>query len=376
MIGGFLSIKLVLRKLTGQLKIDTEKGSVVLLKVAETRLEWKISNSKGGLKVLSYRSSATSFEYRASVLAARLVPEIGSAGLPAPFGEIAIEELHDPDRYGLPKVHPLQQMYPNLCVRYFVMVVTESIKVQRGGVRGVSLYVDYRNSGVCAEVTSEMGRNGIAPWGWAGEPGTPTDPAAMPYLEWRRVEEDGNFYIWQNHMVHGIPFGGPDWRDGVPVNLRYMYDQNRGEVLQSILVPVDIPGLGNAEQTIDPSALRSTYSILLWFPKPEYLQFVRRAISKEPYRRDEDEEVGVRTARSYGASKGREAMEAILRQESIQAEFKMASGGRIKQGVNPDLFGHHVWSDQPEVLMVCIPVGEQQVNRLLRPSMPSGRRVF
>ncbi len=322
--------------------------------------------------MLAYRSTTTGSSYMATIRAARLVSETGSSGLPAPFGEVEFKLLDDPIRFGLPARHPVHELYPHLTIQYYLMVVTQNIMVERAGVRGVSLYADYRGSDVCAEVTSEMGRNGVAPWNWNGDPGTPTDAAATPFLEWRRVAEDGTMFTWQNHMIHGVEPRGLDWRDGVPVNLRYMHDPNRGEVLQSILVPAGIPGLGNAEQTIDPAALTKFYTIMLWFPRPEYMHLVQRAPGSD--RRG----VGYQ---AYGG--GLESLTAkdmnergATRSAPPQAEFKLASGGRIKQHVIPNPFSSRMMADAPEVMFVGIPVGEQQADRLLRPNMPTGRKTF
>lgn len=336
--------------------------------------------------MLSYQSTR-GHGYQVRIYAARLVAETGLAGLPSPFGEVDLETLHDdPQRYGFPKVHPLQELYPSLVVQYYLMVLYEHMKVERNRVKGVSLYADYTGSGVSAEITSEMGRNAVAPWSWEGEPGSPTDPTATGTLEWRRVSEDNFTGVWQNHMVHGVPPTNLDWRDGVPTSLRYMHDPHRGEVLQSILVPKKIPGLGNAEQTIPADALRDTYSILLWFPKSEYNSLVRRAVGHdydhfrdggvlESYKGPMTFGGGVMKGDSMRGGYEPESL-SVERSATPKAEFKMSSGGRIRQHIIPNPFGPYVWEDKPEVLFVCIPVGEEQADRLTRANMPKGRKTF
>lgn len=314
--------------------------------------------------MLFYQSKLTGARYQAVFYAASLVPERGTANLPPPLGELEVIDIDGPAavRLGLDRPHPLQQLYSDIRIQHYFLVVADGQLVSRTPTspKGVSLYVDWAGSGVCLEASSAMGRDIRAPWDWNGQPGTFTDPAALPHLEVRKFD-DGK--VWWNHGLHGV--FTPDWLDGVPVTLDGMYDFHRGKVKQMVLVSKYLAGAGTAEQTLDPSEVKTTYITLLWFLRPEFDAIVHQHLGGGY--------TGRSTAESLSVSK--EPMTKVRALSSDLADMKMATGGEIKQHVNPVLMSPGVFAPDPEVALVLHPMSEATAQRLLgRYSSSASRR--
>jgi hypothetical protein len=338
---------------------------------------------------ISYTDSDVTFN--ATLQAAPLVPATSTSSLPPAIGTVQFERL-DPEKHRLPATHPLQEQFPHITIAYYAMIVEERFLQQRAdgrGPRGLALWMNYAGSSLCASVTSENGRNGIAPVSWGIDPETP-DPAAKSDLLWLHVTEGTRKATWQNHMLHGYKgryvqgrYGYEhsfDWRDGVPVNVADMYDPNLGMVQQSIFVPKDARGLGMAEQSMSPADLRQTYTITVWAPTSE-LKELATQIQKQPeltYRGG-----GSRGGlESYGGpavlgvddmvAKGGN-MRSMPQSMSVESDYKMAVGGKIRQHIIKNPFSRTMFQADPCVAIVCFPVTEQRANDMFKPSTAQGR---
>lgn len=338
-------------------------------------------------------TSGCGLDWQVELRAAQLVGKSGTSQLPPPIGTINFHQIADPARYGLPVNHPLQKQFPNLKVIQYFMEVEDRFLVERGGerggVKGVALYADYNGSHLSCSITSENGRNPLAPWDWEGKPGTPTDPRAQPCLEWRFIEVGGRKYPWFSGMIHGWEGWdgkekGLDWRDGIPESVTTMFLRGQGRVGQSVFVPHEVAGLGAAEQTMEADDVKATYSILLFFPVAEaasqakklghiwrisefeggVARAARGTLTLESKEEDESRGRGIQT---YAGSKGRPLPE-------VMPDYKMATGGWITQHIiwNPFNF----WSEYPEAVLVCWPVSERRAEALLSPTMGNRRQAF
>jgi hypothetical protein len=339
-------------------------------------------------------TSEKDLTWKCNLLAARLVPLDSNSPLPRPIGDIEFHQV-DGARYGLR--HPLEGR-PGIKVQHHLMVLNDDYFVERNGVRGVALYADYNGSDICASVTSEGGRNALAPFDWDSEVARQNplkDPAAQPKLEWREiVEPDGGVYTWQSAALHGWSgytglHAGKDWRDGVPEKLSTMYDPNLGTVLQSIFVPMETRGLGLSEQTLQEEDVRGTYTVALFFPQcsaesAKKLAKFRSLVDPSAYRpepvyrggatRGGGLESSFRGAvpKSFGGGE-----QVVLEScRSVEPEFKMAAGGRIRQHIIENQFGPGFWVRKPEVLLVCWPVSQETAQRLMTPNLGGRRRNF
>lgn len=321
---------------------------------------------------LSFTSKKTGAEWKCRLRAANLVPnDGGDSRLPAPIGDIRFHTIANPAQYGIPAQHPLQKRFPNLEVQNLFMVIENRFLVERERIQGVALYADYNQSeGLSASITSENGRNPLAPWDWEGKPGSPTDPAAQPYLEWRRVED----HVWQSHMIHGWKGWNEeeerlDWRDGIPESLMTMYDRKKGRVGQSIMVPHEIVGISAAEQTLQQPDVKKSYNILLFFPNPESARGIQ-TISYGyggGYR-------GMGAMKGLGATRGSDSFRGVF--EEPEVDYKMAVGGWINQHVIKDPFGPHFWNPNPEALIVCWPIKEERARQILGSNLQGQRKTF
>lgn len=318
------------------------------------------------MQQLHYTSAIARVDWQATIRAARLVPQTGTAGLPPPFGTISFLPISSPTRFGIGP-HPLEREIPGLQVKNLWLVYNPEWMVERDGVCGLAFYFDFNGSGLSASKISLQGRNAVAPWPWEGEPGSPTDPAALSELEWRRV----GGHIWQDHLVHG--FAGPnsryrglDWLDGTPARLEDMHDPNTGEVIQSVFVPRDIPGLGVAEQTMRAADVNNTVTILVHFPRPEFAGM--ELVSHYPYREGVTRGGGMRSLGLDGPGnyEDPDAAYPISAARSSAANMvsaKVAGGGMIHQSIIPDPFGHWFWN-RPEVMFVLWPIDVNTATRL------------
>lgn len=353
--------------------------------------------------------------FQLTLKAAQLVPSLGNAGLPPPYGILPTHRIEDPQRFGLLPVekHRLRRRYPNVWFQYHALIVPEEWMVKggkRGDQLGLALYADYNGSTLAASITSENGRNGMAPFDWEGEPNSPTDPVAQMTLEWRDVKLDGTVYNWQNHLLHGTT-PSLDWRDGVPTDLRTMYDPYKGTVRQSILVPKFNVGMGLAEQTLNAEDVTDFYSVVVWFRRhsPAIQQFVSRYIDRgSSWDRTRSygggyESFGPATlgggpqleslgggykgvvgaggpVRYRGGGTSTRGMSEALRggpSEELEAELKMSSGGSIRQAFPYDGFGPGFWQAEPTVALVFVPITATQAKNLdLGVTIPRHRRDF
>lgn len=365
--------------------------------------------------MLNY-TSQSGLMWQMRLLAARLVPNVGSSPLPPPIGEITFHSIADPERYGLP-AHPLKQQYPGLTVLNYFMVIEDRFFVERDRVRGVALYANYNGSDLSLSITSENGRNPLSPWDWEGKPGTPTDPTAKPYLEWQDIEVGGKTYPWFNAAIHGWSGWdnkdrGLDWRDGIPESVATMYDRERGRVTQSIMVPYKAQGLGVAEQTVQPEDVQKTYSVLLFFPVPSaaakakelanigqpwhdyhtrtplagpsgYYESHKNDLLKGYGSGDKNlilESLG--PAKNFGIRTRGDAPSRPMptptptETPTVTADYKMAAGGWIKQHIIPNSFSQLFWSPVPEVLLVCWPISQTRAEQLLSANLSGHRSTF
>lgn len=331
-----------------------------------------------------------------AVRAARLVDARGTSRLPPPYGTLETRQITRPNAFGLAAKHPLQDRYSSMELQYQALVVPEDWMVERAGRRGLALYVDYNGSGLCASITSENGRNGLAPFDWEGEPGSPTDPTAKPHMEWREVPHGDQVHCWQNYLRHGTT-PGLDWRDGVPSDLATMYDSSLGTVVQSVLVPTFYQGMGTAEQTMATGDVTDFYSIVVFFPRdtPEVKrvveQFTRRSAYESPYF-PYSGSYGVKGLEALGGgavrTRGGVVRHPQLQQsagpeesyggdEAPEAELKMSAGGKIRQSFPYDPFGPSFWEPQPQLGVVFIPITAATAQRLF-PEVGAvrGRQTF
>lgn len=293
-------------------------------------------------------------EFYFQAKAAKLVGRIGTASLPPPIGDCQFESINPGDaRFGLPMRHPLHRLYPSLKVSYYALVVEERFKVERDRVRGLALYADFnQTTGMVAGVHSWNGRNALAPYNWMGAPGEETDPAGLPQMEWRTVTENRRQYVWQNHMFHGQN-PGKDWIDGVPDNLENMHSPN-GKVHQMILVPKGIPGLGVAEQTLQPGEVNALMSVLLFDITEEGRQAYNRSVLSQ-----RDSRRGYPQSYSKGGGEETYRSAPVLRGESFQSDQKIATGGCISQWFMRNPCEPQMWNSSPTALIVVVPVSEQ-----------------
>jgi len=270
------------------------------------------------------------------------------------------------------------------------MIIEEQFKVERNGVRGVALYADFNGSDLCTSIIGANGRNIIAPWNWEGEANSPTDPAATPDMEWRQVLEGDQTFTWQNSLIHGwAGWDGKDkrldWLDGTPENLATMYERGKGRVGQSIMVPHEIPGVGVAEQTMEAADVTQTFSILLRFPVPEAAKQAEKLAriwqEPSPYRpqmRDGGGGLYLSTKSANHEIFGARSGKATLGYDSgnLDADYKMATGGWIRQHVITNPFSHGFWNPNPEVLIVCWPISKRRAREIGSSDLDGRRMIF
>lgn len=337
---------------------------------------------------LNFTDRQTGLTWRQDMYAAKLVTP-GYHGLPPKIGDFRFIPLHNPGMYGIPK-HALESVYPGISIAHFAMVIPAAFKVKAAdGKEGVAFWINNNGSDFCVSVTSEMGRSNVAPLDWEGE-----RAVAHPYWEWRSEVEDNKVYPWTNARVHGFPGldgrdAGLDWLDGTPTRLSTMYDRVKGQTAQSVVVP-RIYEIGTAAQTLPADAYVGTYSIMLYFPLPEAVLLARKlsqfpslmtpeqAMSRGAMRKGDDYVFSTRS--TSPKPKGFESLERggleLFTTQSLEPSFEVTHGFEMRQHIlMPPLFPNF-WRQDPSVVIVCWPIGEEQEAAIARPNVRPGREGF
>jgi hypothetical protein len=327
---------------------------------------------------LYYRDNASGESWQQQMYAAKIVP-IGDRSLPAAKASIPFIQLRQ-EQVPL-QMHPLQEAYPQIEVIHYAMVIDMATMAEKiGNKEGIAFWLGNNASGFCASVTSEFGQSNVAPLNWEGEM-----TSAAPFWEWRTIDAR---YTWTNARQHGFPgfsgeHYGKDWIDGRPEDIATMYDPQKAMVRQTVVTPRKL-GLGTAQQTLPEERLVDTYSIMLYFPKPEQRSVVEklknfsRLLTPEQARQQFQYSSQTRGSVMRGEAIGapqtfgmeKEALEHLGYQPSIE----IAHGNEIKQHVVCPINDPTLWQSQPSAVIVCWPVTPEQATVLNRPPGVSDSR--
>ena len=307
--------------------------------------------------------------WQMTMMAAPLVPTRGQAALPPPIGEMRMIQV--PGTVLGIRNDPIHAQFPTTTVINGLLIIESRFQHWTGSRDGIAIYTTYNGSALSASVTSEGGRNPLAPYNGSVASSAVVDPAARLGLEWHQVGSK----VWMNHMVHGWDnFGqdrGLDWRDGTPTSLETMYDRDRVTVRQMLWVPTSIPGLGIAEQTLHRDDLRDTYTVAVWFPRvttqPWTLQRQYQGDSRglPPNFIDEG---GLESLKGgmgeFGSPRDAALTGDRTRGMTPAPSHKLASGGEIRQHIIANPYGPTYWEAAPAFVLRLFPVDERQALRI------------